>query len=275
LNVYISTDIEGAAGIVDWEQVRGPGSEYEIGRGLLTDEVNAAIDGAADAGATRFLVNDAHRTMYNMSSGALHHNASYLSGRHKPLYMMEGLDGTFDAVFMIAYHGAMGAERAVLSHTYNPRAIWEVRLNGVAVGESALNALVALHHGVPVALITGDEATAQEARPFLPDVETVVVKRSVTRFAAESLHPARACELIRAGARAALSRLDALSPPAIELPARLEIVFLTADMAEMATWIQGVERAGSRVVTVSDDDPLRLYRRFVAIVALTRSIVES
>ena len=274
MNVFISTDIEGTAGIVDWQQVRGPGAEYELGRQLLTDEVNAAIDGAVEAGAAHVLVNDSHSTMQNIRPGALHHRASYLSGRHKPLYMMEGLDGTFDAVFMVAYHGAISAERAILSHTYNPAAVWEARLNGVAVGESALNALVALHHRVPVVLITGDRATADEARPFLPEIEAVVVKRSIARFAAESLHPERACELIRAGAAESLARAKAVPLPAIELPATIEITFLTADMAEMSTWIRGVERSGPRVVSVTDDDPLRLYRTFVTIIALTRSIVE-
>lgn len=274
MKVFISSDIEGTAGIADWEQVRGPGAEYEIGRQLLTDEVNAAIDGAVEAGATHVLVNDAHRTMYNLRPGDLHHHASYLSGRHKPLYMMEGLDGSFDAVLMIAYHGSIGAGTAILSHTYNPAAVWEAKLNGVAVGESALNALVALHHRVPVVLITGDDATAEEARPFLPEIEAVVVKRSITRFAAESLHPERACELIHAGAVRALSRAATAPPPAIDLPATLEVTFLTSDMAEMATWIRGVDRAGIRTVTMTDDDPLRLYRSFVTIVALTRSIVE-
>jgi D-amino peptidase len=274
MKVFISSDIEGTAGIADWEQVRAPGVEYESGRQLLTDEVNAAIDGAVQSGASHILVNDSHRTMYNLRPGELHHQASYLSGRHKPLYMMEGLDASFDAVFMIAYHGSIGAERAILSHTYTPAAVWEARLNGVAAGESALNALVALHHRVPVVLITGDDATAEEARPFMPEIEAVVVKRSITRFAAESLHPVRACELIRAGAARALARASGTPPPAIELPATLEVTFLTSDMAEMATWIRGVQRADTRTVTVADDDPLRLYRAFVTIIALTRSIVE-
>ena len=123
MKVFISTDIEGTAGIADWQQVLGPGAEYELGRRLLTDEVNAAIDGAVNAGARHVLVNDSHWTMQNMRPGELHHNASYLSGKHKPLYMMEGLDDSFDAVFMVAYHGAISAERAILSHTYNPLAI--------------------------------------------------------------------------------------------------------------------------------------------------------
>lgn len=274
MKLFISSDIEGTAGIVDWQQVRASGADYELGRRLLTDEVNAAIDGAVEAGATEILVNDSHSTMQNIRPNALHGNASYLSGRHKPLYMMEGLDGTFDAVFMVAYHGSIGAERAILSHTYNPHAVWDARLNGVAVGESALNALVAVHHRVPVVLITGDDATAEEARPFLPGAETVVVKRSITRFAAESLHPDRACQLIRDGAARALARATAISPPAIKLPATLDVTFLTADMAEMATWIRGVERADVRVVTITDDEPLRLYRTFVTIISLTRSIVE-
>ena len=143
MTVFISSDIEGTAGIVDWQQVRASGADYELGRRLLTDEVNAAIDGAWRAGATQFLVNDSHSTMRNIRPNALHHNASYLSGRHKLLYMTEGLDGTFDAVFMVAYHGSVGAEHAILSHTYNPLAVSEARLNGTAVGESALNALVA------------------------------------------------------------------------------------------------------------------------------------
>jgi D-amino peptidase len=100
----------------------------------------------------------------------------------------------------------------------------------------------------------------------------VVVKRSITRFAAESLHPDRACELIRAGAARALPRVGAVPPPAIDLPATLELTFLTSDMAEMATWIHGVDRAGARTVSLTDDDPLRLYRSFVTIIALTRAI---
>jgi D-amino peptidase len=272
MRVFLSSDIEGCAGISDWDQVRIGEPEFALGRELLAGEVNAAIDGAIEGGAKHVLVNDAHSTMHNLHPGELHARASYLSGAHKPLYMMEGLDGSYDAVFMVAYHGSIGAERAVLSHTYNPRAIWEVRLNGEPVGESALNALVALHHQVPVVLITGDEATAEEARPFMPDLEAVVVKRSITRFAAESVHPDRARQLIRAGARTAMQRAAGVPLPSIDLPATLEITFLTADMAEMATWIREVERAGTRTVTVTGSEPLALYRTFTTIVALTRSI---
>ena len=98
-------------------------------RRLLLAEVNAAIDGAADAGADEFLVNDSHSSMRNLYPDELHGRASYLSGRHKPLYMMQGLDSTFDAAFFVSYHGSMGSAESTLSHTYNPNAIAEVRLN--------------------------------------------------------------------------------------------------------------------------------------------------
>jgi D-amino peptidase len=274
MKLYISSDIEGTAGIVDWEQVRGPGREYEIGRKLLLDEVNAAIDGAVEAGVDEVLLNDSHSIMQNLNPAELHHDASYLSGRHKPLYMMEGLDASFDAVFLVSYHGGISAERAILSHSYNPRAIWEVKLNGVPVGESALNALVALHHGVPVTLITGDQATMDESAPFMPDFERVIVKRSITRFAAENIHPRRACEMIKEGANRAIQRTAAVSAPTIELPATLEITFLTADMAEWASWLHGVERIAPRIVTYTDSEPLRIYQTFVTIIQLTRSLVE-
>ena len=275
MRVYISTDIEGTAGITDWSQVLAGGDDYELGRRLLLDETNAAIDGAVAAGATAILVNDSHSQMRNLPPGELHHGASYLSGRHKPRYMMEGLDASFDAAMFVAYHGSVGAAGSVLSHTYNPAAIWEVTLNGHVAGESALNALVALHHRVPVVLISGDQVTVAEAEPFLPGVEGVVVKRSITRTAVESLHPARACELIRAGAEAAVRRAGSVPLPSIELPARLEVTFLIADMAEMATWVGGVEQVDTRRVAISGGEPLALYRRFVTVVALTRSIVET
>lgn len=273
MKIFISSDIEGTAGIADWGQVLTSG-EYEMGRRLLLNEVNAAIDGAIAGGARSVVVNDSHWTMQNLAPADLHGRASYLSGRHKPLYMVEGLTAGHDAILMIGYHGSIGHERAVLSHTYNPRAVWEVRLNGEVTGESGLNALAALHHGVPIALVTGDEATAEETRRVAPDVEAVVVKRSVTRMAAESLHPEVARDLIREGARAAIGRLGGMGPPRIALPATLEVTFLTADMAEAAAFLHGVERTAARTISFSGDDPLHLYRTFVTIVALTRGLGE-
>ena len=205
MKVYISVDMEGVAGIADWEQCLPGGDDYALGRDLVLGEVNAAIDGAVAAGADEILVNDSHSVMRNLPPAALGGRASYLSGRFKPLYMMEGLDPSYDAVVFLGYHAAMQSP-GVLSHTYNPRAIAEVRLNAIVTGEAGLNALVAQHHGVPVAVITGDQYVGPEVAPFCPGIETIEVKRSVSRYAAEHLHPDAARERIRDGVASALRR---------------------------------------------------------------------
>ncbi|MCY7374218.1 MAG: M55 family metallopeptidase [Spirochaetaceae bacterium] len=274
MKVFLSSDMEGTAGVVDWAQCIGPSTEYEYYRRLLQAEVNAAIEGAMSAGATEVLVNDSHSSMQNLRPDELAGSARYLSGRHKPMYMMQGLDSTFDAAFFVSYHGSMASEASTLSHTYNPRAIGRVLLNGIEVGESGINMLVAAGHGVPVVLITGDDTTAEEARRVAPDIRAAVVKTSVTRFAADSLHPADACRLIHDEAAAAMAALADAKPPAIELPATLEVLFHNGDFAEMATWITGVERIDSRTVRLTDDDPIRLFRTFITVVLLTRAIVE-
>lgn len=274
MKVFLSTDMEGTTGVVDWGQCRGPSQEYEYYRGLLQAEVNAAIDGALAAGATELVVNDSHSTMQNLRPDELHGRASYLSGRHKPLYMMEGLDDSFDAALFVSYHGSASATSSVLHHTYNPRAIAEVRLNGVIAGEAGVNALVALAHGVPVVLISGDRVTIDEAQPFCPDVEAVVVKESVSHNAALSLHPETARELIREGAQRALERLGDFRLPSITRPAELTVRFHNRALAELACALRGVEQQDDTVIAMRNDDALQLFRTFIAAVMLSRGVSE-
>jgi D-amino peptidase len=268
VKVFISFDMEGVAGIVDWSQCRAGEPAYEQGRRLLLWEVNAAIDGALAAGATEIVCNDSHGTMFNLDPAELNGRAAYISGRHKPLYMMQGLDSSFDAVFMIGYHGSISGPGSVLSHTYNPQVISHAELNGIRCGESGINALAALAAGVPVALITGDQHTMTEAEPFLPDAIQVPVKESFTRFGAHSLHPETACLRITEGAKRALEQT--FQPPSIELPATLDVHLQTADMAEVASWVRGVRRTADRQVQIADADPHRVYRAFVALTYITR-----
>jgi D-amino peptidase len=273
MKIFISSDMEGTAGVVDWSQCLPGAPEYEYYRTLLQEEVNAAIEGAQAAGANEFLVNDSHSTMQNLRPDALAGQARYLSGSHKPMYMMQGLDASFDAIFFVSYHGSMSTS-APLSHTYNPRAIAEVSLNGTVVGESGINSLVALAYGVPVALVTGDDVTAAEAARVNPDVHSAVVKTAVSRFAADSMHPAEARDLIRTEAEAAVGALADARPPRIALPATLSVTFRNPDLSEMATWVTGVRRSGNTTADLVDDDPLRLFRAFVSVVLLTRGIAE-
>ena len=276
MKVFISTDFEGVAGIVDWDQIMVGSSDYEMGRRLLLGELNAAIDGALAAGATSFVVNDSHSSMRNLPPDLLHGHATLITGKHKPLYMMEGLDSSFDAIIFLGYHGSIGASQSVLSHTYNPRAIWEVRINGEIVGESALNALVAAHYGVPIALVTGDQVTADEARRLNPAPVCVEVKRSISRYASDSLHPEVARDRIQAAARHALGGEKPVNAPQFASPIQIEVTFLTSDMAEMSAWLHDIRLVEdrSRTVLLEGDDPLRLFRTFVTMVMLTRALVE-
>lgn len=274
MKIFISSDMEGTAGVVDWDQCMAGGARYEYFTELLTREVNAAIEGAMEGGADEFLVNDSHSRMVNLRPDALAGRASYLSGRFKPMYMMEGLDASFDAIFFVSYHGSMSSNGSVLSHTYFPQAFAEVTLNGVVAGEAGINALVAKAYGVPVVLVSGDETTAEETERFCPGVHAAVVKRSVSRFAAESLHPDAACELIRRRARAAVEGLAAARQVTIETPTTLGIRFRSSDHAELASRIAGVERTEPLAATIRDDDPLRLFRTFITVVLLCRGLVE-
>ena len=280
MKIFISSDMEGTAGVVNWEQCRPGQQDYEYYRGLLQDEVNAAIEGANLAGGPHeFLVNDSHGRMANLRPERLSGRASYLSGHHKPMYMMQGLDESFDACFFVSYHGSASAGPAALSHTYNPKAIAEVTLNGTVAGESGVNSLVASGLGVPVVLVTGDQTTAAEVAPFWPEARAAVVKKSISRFAAESLHPQRATKLIAESAREAIEALHAAKtkPTArIERPATLTVRLRNPDIAEMATWLERVERDehDPTVVHLADDDFIRLYRTFITLVVLTRGIAE-
>ena len=274
MKLFLSTDFEGTSGIVAWEQIIEGNAEYSQGRRLLTDEVNAVISGAMEAGASEFVVNDAHHAMRNLHPQDLLGRAMLITGKHKPLYMMEGLDESFDGICFVSYHGSIGAEHAILSHTYNPGAIWEVRINGEVVGESGINALVAAHYHVPIIFVSGDAVTAQEAAGIAPEAEKVVVKQSLGRFAAAHLHPSVACELLHDGAKRAVQNLSTMHSPQFQLPVTLEITFLVADMAEMALWVRGVERVSARTVKVVSEHLLDLYRTFVTIVTLTRALVD-
>ncbi len=273
MKIFLSCDMEGVAGVVDWSQCRVTGgAAYELGCRLLLGEVNAAIDGAVSAGADEIVVNDAHGAMFNLDPQAIHRPASYLSGRHKPGYMMQGLDDSVDAVFFVGYHGSISGEPSVLSHTYNPEVISGARLNGEYVGESGINALVAHAHGIPIALVSGDAVTLAEAKAVAPDAVGVASKESITRFAAHGLHPEVARERIRDAAAAAVTAIAAgrIAPPHIDVPATLEVEVQTADMAEMASWVKGVERSGTRCVRIAGADTAAMYASFVALTYITR-----
>ena len=266
MRVYVSVDMEGVAGVVHEDQTdpidpRHAG-EYNRFRRLMTNEANAAIAGALAAGAERVLVNDSHWWMRNLPPEELHPAAELVSGGTKARSMMEGIELGFDAALFVGYHAMAGTRHANIEHTYTDR-VYEARLNGRPVGELAINAALAGSYDVPVALVSGDQALAAEARALLgPTVETVVVKEAVGRFAARSVSPAEACRRIQAGVTAALGRVH--QPFRLTAPIRLEVEFALAQMADMAELVPGSVRTGARTVSFRHDDYREVFRAWRA-----------
>ncbi len=172
MKVLISADMEGATGVT-WPADVEPGTEqWQRCRRMFTSDVNAAIAGFFDAGADDVVVNEAHATMRNLLLEDLDPRAVLLTGRHKELSMVEGIqhDDVTAAAF-VGYHAGAGAD-GVLAHTYLPNSITGVWVNGVAASEGALNALVAAEYGVPVVLVTGDDRACADAAGYAPQART-------------------------------------------------------------------------------------------------------
>jgi len=266
MKLYISCDMEGVAGVSSWEQVDGRTytREYSIYQRYMTREVRAAIDGAREAGATDVLVNDSHGTMRNLLFDQLPDDIRVIFGNRKPLSMNEGLDSTFGGVFYTGYHGAIGDANATLCHTYTPSVIYDVRVNGIRCSEATLNAGVAGYFGVPVLMITGDRATIDSAKEQMPWITGVVIKESIGNYCVDSVSPQRACELIREGAREALSRAGEAKPFVFEPPIALDVDVAKVEQADWIELIPGFVRRGARSVRFVHDDYTVVFRAFVA-----------
>jgi D-amino peptidase len=286
MKVLISADMEGTAGIVDRAHTaipdRGPltgiqhnAAEYDWARRLMTEEVNAAAAGAFEGGAKDVWITDAHGSMRNLLPLALHRDARYVSGSPKTLCMLEGLDETFGAVLFTGYHGSAGTPASVLAHTYIG-IIQDVRLNGVSMGEYGINAAVAGHFNVPVALVSGDNTVVAQAQALLgSDVVGVEVKRGLSTTAAVHLHPEKAREAIRAGAAEAVRRAPRLRPYRVSTPVRLEVDIVGPDLTDLASLLPGVVRAGPRSVAYDGPDILTMFKAWRAMlnVMMTRFAV--
>ena len=280
MRVYISIDMEGVAGVAHPHQVSfGSGVDrvdYDRARGMMAAEANAAIAAALDAGARDVVVNDSHWQMRNLRAEDLDPRARLVIG-DKPLSMTqavdEGPDGAFDAAAFIGYHAGAGHPTGVIAHTYSSATVMEVRVGGVAHNEAALNAIRLGHHGVPVVLVSGDDALAGEVESLLPWAERVVVKRGLGYSLADSLSLGHAAEAIAEGMRGALGRLDemALYQPALPLDA--EIDFRLPIQADYAAVLPGTVRVGGRTVRFSAPDGDTFYRTFLALTRLAATPV--
>ncbi len=272
MRVYISVDMEGLAGINDPHPTDPDDKRYETSAGLMIGETNAAIEGALDAGATDILVNDSHWNMTNLRPEEVHQAARVLQGE-KAWSMVAGAqplaDGSpaWDVALFIGYHARAGHGRGTIAHTYSGAPV-ESRLNGRPTGEYGLNALVLGAWSIPVGLVSGDDALAEEVEAWLPWAERVVVKQADGTRSAASLHPAVARERIREAAETAVRRArdaGALSVLEVERPVVIEVDYARGVAADFGAVVPGAERVGDRTVRFAADDPVVAYRAFLAI----------
>ena len=263
MKVYISVDLEGITGVVGSYQVlQSTGALPEV-RKLTTGDVNAAIAGAKEAGATTIWVNENHSGR-DLLLEEIDPAAEVIIGKPKPLQTLHGIDSSFDCIFLVGIHARAGTEGAVLDHSWSTKCIQNLRVNGITIGEIGLNAALGGHFGVPVALVTGDTQTVLEARSLLGDVEGAAVKVGLGRYAARCPHPSKARKAIRIGAAKALRELARFKPFTLKKPIKMELDYANSAFADAACWIPTAEREGPRRVSFTVPDFFVGMKTFLA-----------
>lgn len=260
MKVYVSADFEGISGVVHPSQVLPDGRFYEEARRLFVEEVNAAVRGAFNAGATSVTVNDAHDTMRNLMVARLDPRAAVVLGGFKRLSMLEGIDSSFGAAIFLGYHAMGGTADSVLDHTFCPKEVTRLWINGAEAGEIAVNAFLAGYYGVPVVLVTGDSGAVGEAGRCIPGTRVLAVKKGLGRFCAECIAPELSRELIYQATRDALSQPSFPSPLIPPSPVRFKVELATTAMADVACLIPEVEREDARTIRFEHEDYVTAYQ---------------
>jgi D-amino peptidase len=269
MKILIAADMEGITGVTTWDQVTAGHFEYPRFRRLMTEDVNAAVRGAFDSGATEVFVTDGHAAGSNILIEELDPRALLNTGSPSPLSMVQGVDGV-DGVIFVGYHARAGSPDAILDHTWSSKTVASVWLDDILVGEYGLNAAVAGHFEVPALMVTGDQTACAQAVELLGDLETVVVKHATGRYAAECLPPRVTQSMIQSAAARAVTRLAGGKAPApfiLDEPVSLAVEFTNSVMADHAMRMPGAERDGARV-SLSLPDMVTAYSAFRGIVAL-------
>jgi len=277
MKVFISADIEGIGGVATWDQAGTDRPDHHRAREWMTDDVNAAVEGAFEGGATDVVVRDAHGRARNILWDRLHPRARLISGWGPTIDMLLGLDRTYGLVFLVGYHPGPAVPLGVLSHTFSSR-ILDLRLNGLPCNEVVIAAIEAGAQGVPIGLVSGQAELQDEIRPVLPHVAFVTTKRGLAYQAAllEPLADVRA--RIRAGAREAVAGAiagPAPSPFQPPPPLQLQIDLVAAEAAASLVGGAGITRTDARRCTLDAADAPTLLQRFFATLQVLYSIKDT
>jgi D-amino peptidase len=262
--VWICTDMEGIAGIDSWHQCYHPDDnapEYLYGREQLTAEVNAAVAGCFDAGATEVRVIDGHGR--NRNRGFLREK---LDPRVKLVWFssftpirFEGLDEKVHAVAMIGQHAMAGTLHAFIDHTQIPKEICRFCINGQEHGEMSQFALYAGAYGVPLVYVSGDEALCEEARRLFPHVRYTPTKRGTGWATCELYPPDEVRARIRHDIAEAICHADRATAWRVSTPIEVSVEWAYSGLADYRAQFAGVRRVDARTVAWKIEDPRDIY----------------
>jgi len=270
MKILIACDMEGITGVVHWDQVTPGHYEYPRFRKLMTQDVNAAIAGAFEGGATEVVVADGHWNGTNILIEELDPRARLNSSTSAPFSMMQGIGEDVDGVMFVGYHARQGSQNAVLDHTWSSKCVANLWLNDILVGEFGLNGALAGYFGVPVIMVTGDQTACAQTVELLGEMVSVVVKQATGRTSAECLAPQITQKMITDGARRAVQNLKRGKSPepfALDAPILVTVDFMTSDMADRAMRVPGAERDDNRV-SVETPDMAAAYSAFRALAGM-------
>jgi len=267
--VFISVDMEGIWGVVHGDQTSPASPEYGPARKWMVEDVNAVIAGLFEAGASEIVVNDSHGSMRNIIADGLNPKASLVSGTPKPLLMMQGIDGTFDACILVGYHAKAGTASAILDHTISGGAMRSIKINGQELPELGINGAIAGYFKVPVIMLSGDSETCAQAKSILGnEIVAVAVKEGIGRYAAKLLPQDEARRRLKDGAQEALLKRAKIVPFKLNPPYQFDLDFNNSSQAELPLLIPQVKRTGARSVAFSSSDFLDGVKLMRALISL-------
>ncbi len=272
MKILIATDMEGISGVTDWDHVSSGHFEYPRFRKIMTDDINAAIRGVFDGGATEVVVTDGHGSGNNILIEGLDPRVKLNSGNASPFAMVQGIEvGDFDGVIFVGYHARAGSAKGVLAHTWSNQRVANLCLNGLVTGEYGLNAALCGHYGTPPLMITGDQTACAQAVELLGNLEIVEVKQATSFQSAECLPPSVAQEMIQASAVHAVQQLkDGNAPKPFKLvqPIKGRVEFRFIEMADSACRLPGATRLDGTTIEFTSPDMPTAYKSFRALVGL-------
>lgn len=263
MRYFISVDMEGISGLVNWNDPAAKISQY------MTEEVLAVLRGIKkkDPSAT-ITVCDAHNAGENLDILAFPPEVKVIQGPTRSFYMIEGYEAGFDAALFIGYHAPVGTQKGLMDHSYSSSSFFEVKINGTSVGESEINAILLSEATIPVILISGDDQLKKFSQPNFPDTEFVVTKRSIGKFSAELIHPTLIHEELSDRAGHAIDQYDRIRLYQVKPPYQVEITVVNTLLADYAALMPGVTRVDGRTLTYTAGDGREMYRYMMSLLMI-------